>query len=266
MPLTRNPEKPAWAGWLGLLIMTWMAMLPSSGFAQDLRIFAPTELKFLLTDLTEQFQATHPQRVSVEYESSGALFGKIKNGESVDLFFSSDLRYPQRLQDTGEAEPGTLYRYGVSSLVLWVAKASPLDLEHQQMQVLLDAAVHKIAVPDPSLVPPGKSAFAALRHFQIDEAIRKKIVLTDTSWMAARYVESGAAEVAILPLSLASAPTMRAGGRFWELPRTSYPVLEVSSVLLRDSPHRDVARAFLLYINSKAGREVMQLYGFLTPR
>jgi ABC-type molybdate transport system substrate-binding protein len=72
--------------------------------------------------------------------------------------------------------------------------------------------------------------------------------------------------VAILPLSLASAPAMQAGGRFWEIPRAAYPLLEVTSVLLRDSPNRNVARAFLIYINSKTGREVMQMYGFLTPR
>lgn len=234
--------------------------------AQELRIFAPTEMKFVLQDLADDFENVRQQKVSIIFDSSGRLFARIKQGETADLLFSSDLRYPQRLVETGEAESGTLYRYGVSSLVLWAPKHSPLNLSVQQMQVLVDPLVKKIAIPDPALVPPGKAALAALAHARLHDAVQKKITLTDTSWMAARYVESGAAEVAIIPLSLATAPSMLEAGIYWEIPRAYYPALDVSSVILRDTPNREMARAFLLHINSKAGRTVLHRYGFLPPR
>jgi len=37
--------------------------------------------------------------------------------------------------------------------VLWVPADSPLDVEHQGMQVLLDASVKKIAIANPSMLP-----------------------------------------------------------------------------------------------------------------
>jgi len=240
--------------------------LPGVSQAEDLRIATATELKFLFEDLSKQFQEKTRHRVTLIFDSSGALFTKIKDGESFDLFFSSDLRYPKRLERTGEAESGTLYRYGSSGLVIWLPKESKLDLQKLQMNVLLDPTVKKVAIPDPSLVPPGQAALEALRHFKLEEQIQTKIFLSGTSWMAARYVESGAAEVAIIPLSLAAAPAMQAVGRYWEIPRSAYPLIEVSSVLLSDARSRNAARAFLLYLNSKAGRDLMHLYGFLPPR
>lgn len=248
----------------GLMFST--ALFPAAAYSQDLRIAAATELKFLFEDVSSQFQEKFAGQVSLVFDNSGALFEKIKNGESFDLFFSSDLRYPKRLEQTGEGEPGTLYRYGISGLVIWVPKESKLDLQELHMNVLLDPSVKKVAIPDPSLAPPGRAAFDALSYFKLEEQVRKKFILTDTSWMAARYVESGAAEVAIIPLSLAAAPAMRAAGRYWEIPRAAYPPIEVSSIILRDALHRDSARAFLLYLNSKTGRDLMHLYGFLTPR
>lgn len=249
-----------------ILCLLLQTFFESPLFAQELRIFAPTEMKFVLQDLVDDFQKARQQKVSISFDSSGRLFARIKQGETADLFFSSDLRFPQRLVETGEAESGTLYRYGASSLVLWAPKHSSLNIPLQQMQVLLDPMVKKIAIPDPALVPPGKAALAALAHVRVYEAVQKKITLTDTSWMAARYVESGAAEVAIIPLSLATAPSMLEAGIYWEIPRAYYPSLEVCSVILRDTPSREMARAFLLHINSKAGRTVLHRYGFLLPR
>lgn len=247
-------------------LMFSMAIFPAATYAHDIRIAAATELKFLFEDVSSQFEQKSAHQVSLVFANSGALFEKIKNGESFDLFFSSELRYPKRLEQTGEGEPGTLYRFGISGLVIWVPKESKLDLQELHMNVLLDPAVKKVAIPDPSLEYLGKAAFSALSYFKLEEQVQNKFILTDTSWMAARYVESGAAEVAIIPLSLAAAPAMQAHGRYWEIPRAAYPPIEVSSIILRDAPHRDSARAFLLYLNSKTGRELMHRYGFLNPR
>lgn len=251
---------------VGAILLIAAGGFSDSLYAEELRILAPTEMKFALQELVDEFQRAGQRTVSVVFDSSGGLFARIKQGENADLFFSSDRRYAERLIETSEAESGTLYRYGVSSLVLWAPKGTRVNLNSQKMQALVDPLVKKIAIPDPTLVPPGKAAVAALAYFGLTEALQKKIILTDTSWMAARYVESGAADLAIIPLSLATGPSMLETGVYWEIPRAAYPTLEICSVILRDTPNRATARAFLLHINSKAGRTVLNRYGLLPPR
>jgi molybdate transport system substrate-binding protein len=69
-----------------------------------------------------------------------------------DLFFSADMDYPRQLIAADAADAASLYQYAVGELVLWVPADSPLDVERQGMNVLLDPSVKKIA-PTRSMLP-----------------------------------------------------------------------------------------------------------------
>ena len=75
-------------------------------------------------------------------------------------------------------------------------------------------------------------------------------------------MQSGAAEVGIVALSLALAPPMRGQGRYWEIPLDAYPRMEQGGVILKDSPAAREFRAFLL---SAGGRRILKQYGFFVP-
>ena len=47
-----------------------------------------------------------------------------------------------------------------------------------------------------------------------------------------QFVQSGAAEIGIVALSLALAPAVRGQGRYWEIPLDAYPTMEQGGVIL----------------------------------
>jgi molybdate transport system substrate-binding protein len=79
-------------------------------------------------------------------------------------------------------------------------------------------------------------------------------------------VQSGAADVGILALSLAVAPQMRDAGRFWQVPLDAYPRMEQGGIILKSSKNLATARAFRDFVLGDHGSEVLKEYGFYLPR
>ena len=75
-------------------------------------------------------------------------------------------------------------------------------------------------------------------------------------------MESGAADVGIVALSLAVAPPVRSRGRYWEIPLDAYPRMDQGGIILKDSPAARDFRAFLL---SADGCRILKQYGFFVP-
>ena len=57
-----------------------------------------------------------------------------------------------------------------------------------------------------------------MNYFKVYETVKGKLVLAENISQAAQFVESGASDFGIIALSLALAPTMKAAGRYWEVP------------------------------------------------
>ena len=91
-------------------------------------------------------------------------------------------------------------------------------------------------------------------------------MFAESSYDAAKVVEWGASDVGIIALTLASSAEMKTRGRYWVIPEAAYPLQEICSVLLKDAENSDNAKAFLLFIHSKRGRETMLRYGLRTPK
>src|SRR5262249_5248813 len=143
---------------------------------KELRIAAAADLKSAMDDLASQYQRQSYTKLNISYGSSGNFFSQIQNGAPFDLFFSADIDYPRKLETAGLAEPGTLYKYAVGRLVLWVPADAKVDVAKQQWPALLVASVQKIAVANPEHAPYGRAAVAALQKAGIYDKVRPKLV------------------------------------------------------------------------------------------
>jgi molybdate transport system substrate-binding protein len=54
-------------------------------------------------------------------------------------------------------------------------------------------------------------------------------------------------------------------GKYWEIPRDLYPRLEQAVVLLKSSPNKPAARAFLAFLQTESARATLARYGFTLP-
>jgi molybdate transport system substrate-binding protein len=75
-------------------------------------------------------------------------------------------------------------------------------------------------------------------------------------------VQTGAADLGILALSLAKAPVMAASGRWWELPQDAHPPLDQGGVILNHARNRAGALAFRSFMGSPEAVAILRRYGF----
>jgi molybdate transport system substrate-binding protein len=148
--------------------------------------------------------------------------------------------------------------------VIWVPKESKLDVT-SGVRVLLDSRVRKIAIANPEHAPYGRAAVSAMKAAGVFDKVSDKLVRGENISQAASFVASGNADVGILALSLALAPSMKEKGRYAKIPPADYPPIEQASILLKASTRKEVARQFLAFLKRPEIVQLMQTYGFVIP-
>ena len=226
---------------------------------RKLTIAAAADLRFAMDAIAAEWAKSAPgSKLELAYGSSGTFFAQIENGAPYDVFLSADIEYPRKLIAKGKGVGDFLFTYGAGRLVVWVPAASPLD----PATALRDAGWKHLAIANPQHAPYGRAAVAALRGMGIYDRVADRLVLGENVAQTLEFVESGAAELGMVALSLAVAPSNQARGRYWELPLESYPRLEQAGLVLKDTAETRAFRAFLL---SAAGRGILKQYGFFLP-
>jgi molybdate transport system substrate-binding protein len=153
----------------------------------------------------------------------------------------------------------------IGRIVVWVPKVSPLDVDKLGIKALLEPSVRKIAIANPEHAPYGRAAVAAMKPLNVYDQVASRLVYGENIAQTAQFVESGAADVGILALSLAVAPKMRDAGRFWQVPLDAYPRIEQGGVILKSSKNLEMTRSFRDFVLGHHGREVLERYGFSLP-
>ena len=234
--------------------------------AAELTVAAAADLKFALDDLVARFQTNQPSvNVKVTYGSSGNFYAQLRNKAPFDLFFSADIAYPRKLAEAGLALDMNVFLYAVGRIVVWVPKQSALDVGRLGIQALLAPSVKKIAVAKPQHAPYGRAAVAAMKSLGVFEQAEPKLVYGENIAQAAQFVQSGAADIGIIALSLAIAPQMSDAGRHWEIPLESYPRMEQGGIIVNGTKETRAACAFRDFVLGQRGREVLKRYGFFLP-
>lgn len=232
--------------------------------AEEITIAAASDLNFAFREIVTEYEKVSGDQVRLTLGSSGNFFAQIQNGAPFDLYFSADISYPKKLEEAGLAVSGSLYPYAIGRIVLWAGNESHLDLS-KGLEVLREPTVKKIAIANPKHAPYGRAAVAAMEHVQVYERVKDKLVLGENISQAAQFVESGAADVGIIALSLALASPMQAAGHYWEIPADAHPRIEQGAVILMGGKNQEGAKAFLSFIQGAQGQAMMKRYGFLAP-
>jgi len=249
---------------LAAVLIAVALALPAGAASREVRVAAAADLRFALNEIAAEFSRVQPEiALKISYGSSGNFFAQLSSRAPFDVFLSADADYPRRLAADGLGlEPP--FAYAVGRLVLWVAKASPLDIEGEGLRALLSAKARRIAIANPRHAPYGRAAEAALRSAGVYDAVAERLVLGENVAQTAQFVQSGAADAGLLALSLALAPQMKEG-RFVELPADSYPRLEQGGLVLSWAQDPAAARAFREFLQGEPGRATLARFGFWLP-
>jgi molybdate transport system substrate-binding protein len=245
-----------------LILAAWLTPRISAQ-SKEVRVAAAADLNFVMGELAAQFEKKTGTKVHTTYGSSGNFYAQLQNGAPFDLFLSADIEYPKKLETAGLAEPGTLYKYGVGRIVIWMPANSKVDVANLGWKALLQANVQKIAIANPKHAPYGRAALAALQKAGLYEQVKARLVYGENVSQAAQFVQSGNAQAGIIAFSLAISPPMKDGKR-WEIPAGMYPPIAQGVIAMRSAKNKDAALAFLEFVKSREGRAILERYGFLT--
>ncbi len=237
----------------------------SAAAPAPLRAFAAASLGDVLADLARVHEAETGQRVLLNLAASSTLARQIAAGAPCDLFLSADEEWADFVLREGRGDPATRRVLLENELVVVVPVDRPIKVFVQSPgplgASLLDSDTTRVALGDPSHVPAGKYARAALKRMGAWERVASRVIPCDTVRAALALVESGEADAGVVYATDARASSrVRVAEGF--PPEVAPPVRYVAVATGNAAP---ATAAFLAFLQGEeAGRRFARA-GFRLP-
>lgn len=245
-------------------LLTALVVLVMSGTAHaaSFTIAAASDLRFALDEIVALYREEHTDHeIQVVYGSSGKMTTQIIHGAPFDLFFSADISFPERLYAEGFAATRSAV-YAIGRIVIWSNRLDATQLTLADLAQ--DARVRRVAIAQPAHAPYGLRAQEAMTAAGVWDAVQGKLVFGENIAQTAQMVESGAADVGIIALSLAKFPALAHHGHHLIDDALHNPLTQGFVVTTRGA-NKPGVMAFAAFMETDAAHEVMERYGFVMP-
>jgi len=226
--------------------------------AEEFRVAVVMAFLETLQQIKPLFEQETGHTFVITYASAGVLFQKIKSGEPIDVFLSSDEEHPKKLIQEGLAIPDSFFVYALGRLVLWTNSALPLN-----EKTLLK--INRLALPDPRDAPYGRAAQQVLEGLHLWEQMQPKIHLVKTTTEAYQETLEKKSEAGFISLSQYLSSLNNLGTHSWIIPQYLHCSISHSAVILKATKHPTAARAFLKFLRHPAALKVIREFGFRIP-
>lgn len=226
---------------------------------EPLLVAAASDLQFAFTEIGERFEAKTGREVTFTFGSTGNLTTQIENGAPFDILAAANVSFIDQLAEQGLTIPDTQQLYAQGRIVLVVNRNS--GLEATGLDDLLNPAITRIAIANPEHAPYGAAAREALISAGVWDEIEDRVVLGENVSQTLQFVQTGDAPVGIVALSIADVSEVT--GTL--LPAELHEPINQALAVIRSTTDEEGARAFIDFVNSPDGREIMKRYGFLLP-
>jgi len=242
------------------------ASTASAGPATELQIYAAASLKSVLAKVKAAYEADNAGvTLTVSTDSSTALETKIEQGAPADLFLSADTTNPQKVVDKGLAS-GTVVKFAENRLTVIVptdnpAKiATPADLAKSGVKIIACAD----GVPIQKYTTQWLAKVAALPAYGASFGSKFKANVVSREDNVGAIVakvglgEGDAGVVYVTDAKSSDKVTPIA------IPSDENVPAVYSGVVLKASRSVDAATAFLTWLASPTGQQILSDAGFVT--
>ncbi len=224
--------------------------------AGDVTVFAASSLSDPFAVIAKQFEAKYPgTHVTLKFDSSTTLASQIEFRVHADVFASADMATMGRLEDSGHVNPG----YGVvarNRMQIAVAPRNP-----KRIRTLADTLKRSINLVTCVFdAPCGKYARLVYgrAHLSIPDVATGRNA-KDTI----NRVIAGTADAAIVYVTDVKA-AQRDVDRV-RIPNGVNVIARYPIAPLIGTTNPVAARAFVLFVRSKAGQRILRRFGFMRP-
>lgn len=226
-----------------------------------LTVSAAADLIPAFNEIGTLFTTQTGVQVTFNYGSTGQLAQQIERGASVDVYAAANEAFVQDLDTQGLLLSDSIARYAQGFLTLWTRADSPLIVT--SLEDLTQDAVKRIAIANPDHAPYGKLAKEVLETTNLWDLLQPKLVFGENIAQTLQYAETGNVDVALVALSLSIAAGDE--GRYVRVPTELHAPLWQALAVVKSTQNETQARAFVAFVLSEKGREVLDRYGFVPP-
>ena len=230
--------------------------------ATDITVFAAASTTNALTDIAKIYEAGGNGKVTLSFASSSTLAKQIESGAPADVFLSADTTWMNYLEEKKLLEAGSRSELLGNRIVFIVPGSSAVKALTVSPQLDLAALLGKdglLSVGDPSHVPVGKYAKAALEHLKLWPQVESKIAPAKDVRAGLALVERAESPLGIVyATDAAISDKVRVVGVF---PADSHPKIEYPVAAVKSSKS-SAAAAFIKFLSEPRAKELWAKYGF----
>jgi molybdate transport system substrate-binding protein len=226
----------------------------------EIIISAAISLKNAFEEIGKTFIEKHPgTKVVFNFGASGDLARQIEAGAPVDVFASAAQKDMDDLDQKDIIIKGTREDFARNSLVLIIPTKSAIHLT--SFNDLRKGGIQKIAIGNPKTVPAGRYAEEVLRHFNLWDVLKDKLIFAENVRQVLDYATRGEVDAGMVYSTdaLVRAKDVKVVA---EAPDQSHRPVVYPIAVVKGTKKEALARKFIAVVISKEGEKILERYGF----
>jgi len=233
--------------------------LGTTSYAEEATAAVASNFTMVASQLVKEFEIEAGHDVRLVFGSSGRLFAQITNGAPFDVFLSADQQKPAILVENGLAIPESLFTYARGRLVLW---SSDEQIIQGAPIILRSHSIAKLAIANSRLAPYGVAAEEVINSLGLMQILQPKLVRGENISQTFQFVSTGNADIGFVAASQVYRDDNLVSGSAWDVPINLYAPIRQDAVLLERASSNSAASAFIKFLESDHGKEIIQSFGY----
>jgi len=245
-----------------LHLATGISAQPRS--THEMTVSAAISLKNAFEEIAKTFMETHPgTKVVFNFGASGDLARQIEGGAPVDIFASAAQK---DMDDIGKKDliaANSRKNFAKNALVL--IKPANSNIPINSLEDLRRGEVGKIAIGNPQTVPAGRYAEEALRHFNLWDAVKAKLIFAENVRQVLDYVARGEVDAGLV-YSTDAMVRAKEAKVVMKLPEGSHQPVVYPIGVIKGTKEESLSREFVDLVVSAEGQQILNKYGFIAAK
>jgi len=243
-----------------LLIITEIRAQSTS--IHEITVSAAISLKNAFEETGKIFMQNHPgTKVIFNFGGSGDLARQIEAGAPVDVFASAAQKDMDDLGKKDLIAPNSRRDFARNGVVLVKPANSIIPL--QTFTDLQMKEIRKIVIGNPKTVPAGRYAEEALRHHDLWDAVKDKLIFAENVRQALDYVARNEVDAGLVYSTDAMAGSKEVKVAM-KLPEGNHQPVVYPIGVIKGTKEESLSKAFVDFVISEEGQRILSRYGFIT--